>query len=191
MSDSVDCMTAESFSRDGKYLAYEVSTLKTGHDIRILPLSGDRKAQPFATEPFNEWGPQFSPDGRWISYGSDESGRAEIYVRPFPGPGGKVQISTEGGDRALWSRDGSEIFYRDGGKLMAVPVDLRRGFAPGTPHLLWEGNYFASGHYFDVMPGGKEFLFVKEMARPHGRIEINVVLNWFEELKRQMAGRKE
>jgi len=191
VSDSPDCMTAESFSHDGRYLAYEITTPGNGHDIWILPLQGERKPQPFAVERFGEWSPAFSPEGHWLAYGSDESGRAEIYVRPFPGPGGKWQISTEGGDRAVWSREGSELFYRNGIRLMAVPVDTKRGFAPGTPHLIWEGNYFASGHYFDVMPGAKRFVFIKEMAQLHGTTEIHVVLNWFDALKQRMAGQKQ
>jgi len=191
VGDSVDCMTAESFSPDGKYLAYEITPTQTGHDIWILPLSGDREPRPFATERFNEWGPQFSPDGHWISYGSDESGRGEIYVRPFPGPGGKSQISTAGGDRAVWSSEGTELFYRNGSKQMAVPVDIKHGLTPGAPHLLWEGNYFASGHYFGVMPGAKQFVFIKEMEQPHGTTEIHVVLNWFDELKQRMAAQKQ
>ena len=190
VSDSTDCMTAESFSHDGQNLAYEITTTQTGHDIWIMPLSGDRKPQPFAADRFSEWSPTFSPDGHWMAYGSDESGRAEIYVRPFPGPGGKWQISTEGGDRVVWSRDGTELFYRNGSKLMAVPIDIKHGFTPGTPHLLWEGNYLATGHYFDAMPGAKQFVFIKEMEQTHGAIEINVVLNWFDELKRRMAGQQ-
>ncbi len=190
--DSPDCQTVESFSTDGKNMAYETtSQIKDGHDIWILPLAGERKPYPFAAERFSQWSPRFSPDGHWMAYGSDESGRAEIYVRPYPGPGGKWQISNEGGDRAVWSRKGDELFYRNGSKLMVVPVETKHGLKPGTPRLLWEGNYFSSGHYFDVMPNAKQFVFIKEIEQPHGTIEINIVLNWFDELKRQMTGQKQ
>jgi serine/threonine-protein kinase len=188
---NADPVTASSFSPDGKELAYFATSEETGSDIWILPLEGDRKPQPFLRTKFNEWFPVFSPDGHWIAYGSDESGRAEIYVRPFPGPGGETQVSTEGGDRAVWSRDGRELFYRNGSKLIAVPIELKPSFKPGTPRLLWEGNYLVTGHYFDVMPGAKQFLFIKEVERPHTATGINVVLNWFDELKHLMAAQKQ
>jgi eukaryotic-like serine/threonine-protein kinase len=81
---------------------------------------GDRKAQPFLRTPFNESAPQFSPDGRWLAYVSDESGRYEIYVQLYLGPGGKWQISTEGGTEPVWNRNLRELFYRSGDKMMAV-----------------------------------------------------------------------
>src|SRR6266571_4581457 len=100
----------------------------TGLDLWVLPLSGNRTPQPFLRTRFTEAGPRFSPDGRWIAYGSDESGQYEIYVRPYPGPGGKWQVSTEGGEHVIWSRDGKEIFYRNGQKWMVVAVNLKPEF---------------------------------------------------------------
>ena len=188
---SPDWVWAGSFSPDGKDLAYIVRNPETGFDIWILPLEGDRKPRPFARTQFNEWSPAFSPDGHWLAYESDESGRYEVYVQPYPGPGGKWQISNDGGSRPIWSTDGRELFYRNDNKLMAVPIETKPSFAPGTPHLLSEGNYFVTGHYYDVMPGGKQFLFIKETERPHTSTEINVVLNWFDELKRLMAAQKQ
>ena len=91
-----------------------------------------RKAQPFLRTPFNESAPRFSPDGRWLAYISDESGRYEIYVQPYPGPGGKWQISTEGGTEPVWNPNGRELFYRSGDKMMAVDITTQPGFAAGT-----------------------------------------------------------
>src|ERR1700676_5576985 len=88
-----------------------------------------RKAEPFLRTPFNEGAARFSPDGRWLAYISDESGRFEVYVQSYPGPGGKWQISTEGGTEPVWTRNGRELFYRSGDKMMAVDVATQPGFA--------------------------------------------------------------
>ena len=101
----------------------------------------DRKAQPFLRTPFNEAAPRFSPDGRWLAYISDESGRYEIYVQPYPGPGGKWQISTEGGTEPVWNPNGRELFYRNGDKMMAVDIATQPGFSAGKPRMLFEGQY--------------------------------------------------
>ena len=132
--------------------------------------------------------PQFSPDGRWIAYASTESERREIYVQPYPGPGGKWQISTDGGTEPQWNRNGRELFYRSGDKMMAVDISTQSGFVAGKPKQLFEGHYamnlLARADY-DVSPDGQRFLMLKpteqEQAAP---AQINVVLNWTEELKR-------
>ena len=108
-----------SWSPDGQLLAFVEINPTTGLDIWVLRM-GDRKAQPFLRTQFNESAPQFSPDGRWLVYTSNESGRTEVYVQPYPGPGGKWQISTEGGTEPVWNRNGRELFYRTGDKMMAV-----------------------------------------------------------------------
>jgi len=107
----------DSWSPDGKWLAFSDNHPKTSWDIWLLSLEGERKAYPFLQTPAREAGGVFSPDGRWIAYDSDESGRREVYVQPFPGPGGKWQVSTEGGNQAVWARNGREIFYRSGDKM--------------------------------------------------------------------------
>src|SRR5437667_12530984 len=90
----------------------------------VLPLFGDRKASPFLATPFNEANAQFSPDVRWLAYQSDESGQHQIYVQPFPGPGGKWQVSNEGGTQPRWNRNGKELFYISAdGKLMSVAIE--------------------------------------------------------------------
>jgi hypothetical protein len=156
----------------------------------VLPL-GDRKAQPFLRTPFTEGAANFSPDGRWLAYISDESGRPETYVQPYPGPGGKWQISTTGGTEPVWSRNGRELFYRSGNKMMAVETTMQSGFSAGKPRVLFEGQYLTSvfpqpGVAYDVSADGQRFLMVKETERAQSTAQINVVLNWLEELKRRV-----
>jgi eukaryotic-like serine/threonine-protein kinase len=178
-----------SFSPDGSLLLLGVlnvsdtSSEKTGWDIFVLPLSGERTLRPFLQTKFFEAGAQFSPDGRWVAYNSTESGRSEVYVRPFPGPGGKWQISTEGGWHPRWSRTGRELLYRQADKMMAVDVETKPTFSPGRPRTLFEeGSY----HEWDVAPDGTRFLMIKEDPAESGPAQLNVVLNWFEELKRRV-----
>jgi eukaryotic-like serine/threonine-protein kinase len=178
-----------SWSPDGQLLAFAEVNSTTGYDIWVLRL-GERKAQPFLRTPFNEAAPQFSPDGRWLAYISDESGRNEIYVQPYPGPGGKWQISTEGGREPLWNRNGRELFYRSGNKMMAVQITTQPSFSAGTPKVLFEGQYqllALSTPNYDVSPDGQRFLMLKPIDQAAAApTQINVVLNWFEELNRRV-----
>jgi len=180
---------ASSWSPDGQLLAFIEANPATGNDIWILRLA-DRKAQPFLRTRFNESAPQFSPDGRWLAYISDESGRFEIYVQPYPGHGGKWQISTEGGTEPVWNRNGRELFYRSGNKMMAVDIATQPGFAAGKPRMLFEGPYVPTPVTFpnyDVSPDGQRFLMLKPTETGEGGpVQINVVLNWFEELKQKV-----
>jgi eukaryotic-like serine/threonine-protein kinase len=121
LTASDDVQFPNSWSPDGQLLAFTDVSPTTGYDIWILSIK-DRKAQPFLRTPFSESAPRFSPDGRWIAYVSDESGRLEIYVQPYPGPGGKWQISTEGGNEPVWNPNGRELFYRVADKMMGVDI---------------------------------------------------------------------
>ena len=148
-----------------------------------------RKAQPFLRTPLNESVPRFSPDGRWLAYVSNESGRPEIFVQPYPGPGGKWQISTESGTEPAWNRNGRELFYRSGNKMMAVVITTEPTLSAGKPRMLFEGRYLRSdfpqtGMAYDVSPDGQRFLMVKPGEEVNN--QINVVQNWFEELKRKV-----
>jgi serine/threonine-protein kinase len=184
-----------SWSPDGQLLAFQEVNPTTRSDIWVLRLS-DRKAQPFLRTPFDETAPRFSPDGRWLAYTSDESGRREIYVLPYPGPGGKWQISTEGGMEPVWNRNGRELFYRSGERMMAVDIIATQpSFAAGKPRLLFEGPYLPASipsAEYDVSADGQRFLMLKPSEQAQGApTQINVVLNWFEELKQKFpAGKK-
>jgi Tol biopolymer transport system component len=180
---------ASSWSPDGQTLAYEETGPGTGFDIWVFRL-GDHKAQPFLQTRFNEISPRFSPDGRWLAYASDESGRYEIYVQPYPGPGGKWQISTDGGTEPVWARNG-ELFYRNGDKMMAVETTTRSNFSSDKPKVLFEGHYatYQSVPSYDVTPDGQRFLLTKTGEQGPG--EISVVVNWTEELKKNAPAEKQ
>jgi eukaryotic-like serine/threonine-protein kinase len=191
-----------SWSTDGQLLAFIEINPTTGYDIWVLqmgdPSAGSgqvRKARPFLQTPFNESVPRFSPDRRWLAYVSDESGRWEIYVQPFPGPGGKWQISTDGGTEPTWNPNGRELFYRTGDKMMAVDITTQPGFAAGKPRMLFEGHYVptpGTNSNYDVSADGQRFLMLKASESVGSApTQINVVLNWFEELKQKVpTGKK-
>ncbi len=176
-----------SWSSDGQLLAF--GELKpTGIDIRILQI-GDRKTRHFLQSTSNNSEARFSPNARWLAYASDESGRPEIYVQPYPGPGGKWQISTNGGTEPLWNRNGRELFYRSGSGLMAVSVTTEGSFSYGKPKMLFEGQYVRSGiagRTCDVSPNGRRFLMMKRNEQAASAAHINIVLSWFEELKQKV-----
>jgi eukaryotic-like serine/threonine-protein kinase len=194
-----DTMTVDvpfSWSPDGRTMAF-IGVREAGAKVWILNLDdhspgavSGRKAQPFEQGRGFEDAPQFSPDGHWLAYTSDESGRQEVYVRPYPGPGGKWQISTEGGTEPLWNHNDQELFYRAGEKMMAVDINTQAGFVAGKPRQLFEGHYLlnpignARANY-DVAADGQRFLMIKSLEQGQAApTQINVVLNWTEELKR-------
>jgi len=193
LTNSPNANIPMSWSPDGQLLAFLETNPATGADIWILRL-GDRKLQPFLQTPFNESVPRFSPDGRWLAYISDESGRYEVYVQPFPGPGGKWQISTEGGTEPVWNPNGRELFYRNGDKMMAVDIATQSGFVAGKPRMLFEGRYQrtpATSPDYDVSADGQRFLMLKSDEQDASApTQINVVLNWFEELKQRVPTEK-
>jgi eukaryotic-like serine/threonine-protein kinase len=182
-----------SWSPDGQVLAFMEVHPTTGRDLWTMNMSGDRKPQPFLRTQFNEGEPRFSPDGRWLTYISDESGRYEIYVQPYPGPGGKWQISTEGGTEPVWGHNG-EIFYRSGNKMLAVDTTTHPSFSAGKPKVLFESPYVPSlqtSPNYDVSADGQRFVMIKENEQFTSAVQINVVLNWFEELKQKVpTGKK-
>jgi serine/threonine-protein kinase len=192
LTTSENFQTAGPVSRDGSTLIFTETDPMTGLDIWTLPLKGERKPQPFVRTPFNEGNPAFSPDGRWLAYQSDESGRDEIYVQPFPGPGTKAPISSDGGTDPLWSRDGRELFYRNGDKMMSVPTVFQPAFRASKPELLFVKAYWLYPYYpaYDVSPDGRRFLMVKENEQAAAATAMNVVLNWFEEVKQKAPAKQ-
>jgi eukaryotic-like serine/threonine-protein kinase len=181
-----------SWSPNGQTIAYIEVGRDTGLDLWTVGL-GDRKARPFLKTQANESAPKFSPDGHWLAYVSDESGRFEVYVQPYPGPGGKWQISTEGGTEPVWNPAGRELFYRAGNRIMSVALTLQPGFSAGRPVTLFEGPWLPSLQTlqnYDVSPDGHRFLMLKAADDDQGARHIVVVQNWLEELKRRMAAGK-
>jgi len=182
------------FSPRERVLAYTEEKEFGNPDIWLLPLDDPAHPRPFLSTPFRESGATFSPDGTWIAYVSNESGRNEVYVRPWPGPGPKIQISSEGGTDPIWSRNGKELFYRSGEKMMAVAVTTQPAFQPSKPQLLWEARYAhgmssscgppgtTEGNY-DVTTDGRRFLMIKDVHEDLVSTRIVVVLNFAEELK--------
>jgi serine/threonine-protein kinase len=174
---------ARSVSPDGNTLMYSSSTHETGYDLWLLALDGESEPEPWLATPFNEDFGAFSPDGNWVAYKSDETGTNQVYVNRFPDGGRKLQISVEGGSRPRWSRDGNEIYFRNGTKVMAVEVTLGDRLTAGRPRELFSGAYMArnSRMDYDVAADGR-FVMVKTPDEDRAR-EINVVLNWFQELE--------
>jgi serine/threonine-protein kinase len=172
--------SATSWSPDGKTLLLRKSH-ETNSDIFALSMADNAQPEPLLATPSEELGATLSPDGRWLAYSSNESGRREVYVRPFPElDGGKWLISTDGGTWPLWTRAGRELVYLSGTKLMAVPVSADESFKPGVPKEVFNRPYLTrpGARNYDVSPDGEGFLFVRE-----GGVSIHLVQNWSEELK--------
>jgi Tol biopolymer transport system component len=173
------------WSRDGKYLLYTADSPKTGFDLHVLPVQPPGKPQAFLQTEFSEIEGQFSPDVRWVAYVSDESGRQEVYVQPFPTPSGKSQISTGGGTQPRWRADGKELYYLAPDRtLMAVEVKTSPKFEASVPKLLFPSRVTA----FQITPGGnyryspaadgKRFLINTTQEEARDDTPLTVVLNW-------------
>jgi serine/threonine-protein kinase len=185
-----------SWSPDGLTLAYYVDppwTPTSSRDIWMLHMDEDGLTpEPLITTPFQDRAPVFSPDGRWIAYVSNKSGRDEVFVLPYPGPGPESTVSTAGGREPVWSRDGTELFYRSEEQLMVVDVELGVGFRAGTPRPLFGDVYDrdpgAGGGIanYDVTAEGERFVMVRRDASAQAE-KVVVVLNWAEELRRLLS----
>ena len=172
-------------SRDGRYLLAVTSNAypKTGNDVWVLPLFGDRKAFPYLATEFAEVWPRLSPDGRWLAYQSNATKRMEVYVVSFPQPGGKWQVSTNGGIDPVWSRDGRELYYYSADNKITV-VDIKPGsqFQYGEPKALFEFNISRTNTSFDVSKDGRFLL--PALAEQAAAAPMTVVLNWPQLLKK-------
>jgi Tol biopolymer transport system component len=173
------------WSPDGRFLLYTTpSDPKTGADIWYLPLTGDRKPIAFLHTSSDERASQFSPDGHWVAYQSNESGPYEIYVRPFPGPGGQWQVSTSGGIQARWRPDGKELYYiAPDGKLVAASIKVNgAGVEPGVPAALFQtriwggGTNATQGPQYDVASDGRFLFNIATEDAPAA--PITLLLNW-------------
>ena len=179
-----------SWSPDGKTIAYTAYFRETNGDIYVEPVDGSTPPRPFVATNAYDAGLQFSPDSRFVAYASAETGRLEVYVTPFPGPGPKYPVSTNGGTHVRWSRDGRELFYRNGDEFIAVPVSTRPTFTAGRPVLLFRGRYsYGAGMglpTYDVAPDGR-FLMIKNEDDASERPRL--IINWADTLQRIVAGR--
>jgi Tol biopolymer transport system component len=193
-----------SWHPSGKFLAFVENSPQTNGDLMILPMEGDeasgwKPGTPYAflNSPFQETEPMFSPDGRWIAYQSDETGRAEIFVRPFPGPGGKWQISTDGGMFATWSRTRQELFFLSPDQRLVVASYTVEGdsFKSDKPKV-WSDARLAArprgtsatggGRNFDLHPDGNRFAVA---LAPQSQSDVKqdkvvFIFNFFDELRR-------
>jgi eukaryotic-like serine/threonine-protein kinase len=159
-------------------------TADTSGDVYVLDLHGETKPRAVVSAPAYEGGAQFSPNGRWMAYASDESGQMQVYVRPYPGSDRKDQVSTQGGTQPLWNRNGRELFYRNGNKMMVVDVTTSPNLVLSQPRQLFEQRYSfftVTIPNYDISADGQRFVMVKD---EFGSGRLNLVLNWTEELKR-------
>jgi Tol biopolymer transport system component len=173
------------WSPDGKYVVYghERPEHNGAEDLFVVPVSGEGEPIRLLDTPFNEWPAKFSPDGRWLAYDSPESGRREIYVVPFPGLDGRWQVSTEGGRFPRWSPDGRRLYYWQGGKMMAVPLQasggtLQIGAQEPVLDLGWGANFIS----YDVHPDGQRFLMLATDTS-EGPASLSLFMNWKTELE--------
>jgi Tol biopolymer transport system component len=183
--ESSDEKVLNDWSPDGRFLLYTlVNNPRTGWGIWYVPLSGDRKPVSFVETTFLERAGQFSPDGHWVAYHSNESGPYEVYVRSFPGPGGQQQVSTLGGIQPRWSSDGRELYYiAPNGTLMAVPITMKgTALEPGTPVALFQtriwggGTNATQGQQYDVAPDGR--FLINVVTKDAAAAPITLLLNW-------------
>ena len=171
---------ASDWSSDGRRIVYSLLTEDNGSDLWYAEFGGGAwKLMPFLQTASHESAAKLSPDGRYIAYMSNETGRDEIFVRPFPAGGRKWPISTNGGRQVRWRRDGRELFYTHNGELFGVPVQTGPDFRPGAPSRLFSNPAFhepyADAHY-DVAPDGERFLVPERLG---GARKIHFVQNWF------------
>jgi serine/threonine-protein kinase len=197
LTESKNPQQPASWHPSGKFLAFEESNPQTSYDLMILSMEGDEtsgwkpgKPTVFLNSPFGEREPMFSPDGRWLAYWSNETGRNEVYVRPFPGPGGKWQISTGGGNYPTWSRTKHELLYGAPSAQVMVAAFTVEGdsFRAEKPRLWSEGRFVprTNNRSFDLHPDGARFALAPVTQEPGGAKQDHVtfIFNFFDELRR-------
>jgi Tol biopolymer transport system component len=177
------------WSLDGRFILYQAIDPETNRELWVLPVAGDRKPIPFIKTTFGVTHGQFSPDGRWVAYSSNESGKWEIFVASFPGPGGQWQVSSAGGSEPRWRRDGKELFYlAPDGKLMVVEVKRGPTFEAGAAKPLFQTRRrepvsFTDLFRYDVSADGQRFLVNTDVGEVTSS-PLTVILNWTASLKK-------
>ena len=188
--------SAESYSPDGKAIVYTVRRPENASQDCGVTTRWRQPSRSLSTHRDAQGSPKFSPDGRWIAYCAAESGKPQVYVKAFPGPGPKIQVSNDGGTDPVWKRTGGELFYRREDSMMAVPVSTTPSFSAGRPQELWKGHYspgmssscggpgLTSSNY-DVTPDGQHFLMIKDDDQDSVTSDrVIVVQAWDDELRR-------
>jgi Tol biopolymer transport system component len=181
-------LTAGAWSADGRTLVYVDSPPTDLSSIRVVARDGAWRSSPLIPRPIVE-SPTLSPDGRWIAFASFEGTLSQIIVQPFPGPGPRHQITTDGGGSPVWSRAGGEIFYANEGAMFAVSLETSHGFTAGKPVRLFEGRYLYSNPMspaYDASRDGRRFLMIKPGEAERAPRELRVVVHWGEELTRRV-----
>ncbi len=185
---------AEDVSRDGRLILYRREHPDTGDDLWVAALDGSSDPEPFATTEFKEQNPRFSPDGKWIAYQSDESGIREVYIRPYPGPGGKWQVSSGGGEGPMWSPDGKRLFYLGEDGIHEAPVDVvGNALRIGRSTVVTEIAQSAEPLNWVVSPDGEKFGFIHDASGSSDmagkdNVLVRFTLHWFEELEQMLDG---
>lgn len=189
--------SAESYSPDGRAIAYTTMERGAPPKVMVVPLQGDSTPRPLDNTKYAQGSPKFSPDGRWLAYCSPESGKPQVYVQAYPGPGAKVQVSNDGGTDPVWKRNGGELYYRNGDSMMAATVSTNPTFSAGRPQELWKGHYSPgmssscggpgpTSSNYDVTADGKRFLMVKDDDQDYATSrQMVVALGWAGELSRR------
>jgi serine/threonine-protein kinase len=182
-------LASPDWSRDARYIVYEESSAETGTDIRYVQVA-DGVADPitFLDTQANEHSPRLSADGRFLAYVSNESGRDEVYVRPFPEGAGRWQVSVDGGSQVRWRGDGRELYYVRGTTLISVPVSTQQGFTLGGAQNLFSSvslRQIGPSSQYDVSANGQEFLTTAPAQTEGGPapLRIHIVQNWYEEFR--------
>jgi Tol biopolymer transport system component len=177
----------DTFTPDGSEFLYSTFSPLTGDTATwLLPMKGGaQRRQMFAGVP-DVFDARFSPDGHWVAYASAQSGRSQVYVQAYPGPGERVQVSTDGGGQPLWAPNGSELYFRTPTKFMAAEVKTKPTLSIGKPRLLFEGDFELSHHDYGLLPDGRHFIMIQPVGKTPPA-ELHVVVNWADELKARLA----
>jgi Tol biopolymer transport system component len=173
----IDRIAEGVLSPDSRWLLFRTLSLSTGRDIWYRALAGDTTPRPFEVTPYDEAMPRFSPDGRWVAYTSNDGGRTEVFVRPFPGPGGRTQISADGGTDPVWAPDGRRLFYLNGTELTAATLGTERDLRVLSRDKLFAADVSAGSIHanFDVARDGRHFLMLRSSG---SGVDLAVTLNW-------------
>ncbi|MGO9126608.1 MAG: protein kinase domain-containing protein [Terriglobales bacterium] len=182
VTDGPELKALDDWTPDGREIIFSRQNKDTGWDLYAAAVEGDHKPRPLVVAPFNQGRARVSPDGKWLAYASDESGQGEVFVQAMSDPSMRAQISSEGGTEPRWARSSNELFFRSKDRLMSVKFAPGGGLNPSKPTLLFEDKKEWSG--YDIAADGR--LVVAREADNNGTgTQINVVLHWFEELKRE------